>query len=133
MKQAIDVLRRIALMLALVAGTAGCVAVSHEVQYAPGYGYVVGVFEVLGLVGEGGERRVYVLFDTEEAAQRWIARVKEGDVSSGYMRISGYRRVVADSDPDYQKIFDLLYPPRPEIGRTIDNVTPPVPAGTPPQ
>lgn len=55
-------------------------------------------------------------------------------LDSDWANVGYRRRISKNEEPDlYNRIYDLLYPPRGEVGRTIDQVVPPVLTSPPPQ
>lgn len=115
-------------MLAVASGLTGCfTSLADDVQYVPGYGYVVHVrrFKVGGQLDSD---RFYV-FQTGGEAQKFLEDFRRGGAD-----LSHEPRITSDRQPqEFDYITKHLQPlPRIPTG-TIDRVMPPVPTGPAPQ
>lgn len=134
MRRAIDIVRRIVMVSAIVlfSGAMTCVTIEGGIQFAPGYGYVVDVER-----NDAKSFHFLYVFDTLEEAQRWTFEFQQNPSKLQAMGNPGYRRRVSEEYEFelYKKIVSLLRPPPPSGAPldTIDRVVPPVPIGPAPQ
>ena len=122
------VLLGIASMLAIATSLAGCVtSFTRDVQYVPGYGYVVRVVRVR--VGGYIDRELFYIFNTEQEAQKFVEDFQRG------VEVLGHEpRIASDRQPELFNDIEKRLQPVPRIPTpTIDRVVPPVPTGPAPQ
>ena len=135
------VLLKIAATIGLALGLAGCYSFSliQDVQYAPGYGYVVKVEEEhfdTSAAGPGGvmggmvHKNYFYIFETEQEAQQFVEDLKRDPKDPRYktMRRTNYDESL------YFYILQSLRPVPPSTpSAVIDRVVPPIPTGPAPQ
>lgn len=135
----LNALLRIAMVVLLAVCLAGChIFRPGDVEYAPGYGYVVPVDrwvrdqEFIGKLKLMG--RYYYVFETEDAAKEFIAELEADSASSAGKR---HRPRYEEGSEDYDKIqcalgLKVCLAPG-VVKRAIDPVTSPVPIAPLPQ
>lgn len=113
-----------------------CTTIEGGIQFAPGYGYVIDVVH-----GKKNEH-TYFVFETHEEAEKWAFNFQQTPNKSAAMGAPGYKMRVDEDDKNEQELFDKIRtalrtpsppPGVPEVGRTIDQVVPPVPTAPAPR
>jgi hypothetical protein len=146
MTQAWQFLTRVAMVAAMVVFLGGTTCYEQEgpqLRYAPGYGYIVEVERDRGsayitqrdvIFVPDRSKTFYYLFDTEEAARKFIDELKR----TPWRLPSGYTRGIYALDPEAEKLLkvattDLPGPLPRATPDVIDRVVPPVPTAPSPQ
>jgi hypothetical protein len=135
------VLLKIVSIIGLTIALVGCYSFSllQDVQYAPGYGYVVKVeeehFESTaggpgGIMGGMVSKNYFYIFETEQEARKFVEDLKRDPKDPRYKTM---RRTNFDESL-YFYILQKLQPVPPSApSGVIDRVVPPIPTGPAPQ
>ncbi|MDQ7251615.1 hypothetical protein [Dongia sedimenti] len=84
-----------------------CYQTSTDIQYAQGYGYVVGITCTYNCKTANTSTAFYLSFDTYEQAKAWLDRWNQGERSNF---ANGTTRTIGNNTGEYDKIAGLLRP-----------------------
>ncbi len=123
-------LAAVTLMVLFCAGVA-CDHVEPDINYAPGYGYVVRVVTYEDVLSPATFREYYAIFPTEEEARRFQDRTHvDPDWFAYYKSLPPEQRAKKPTEK-YDRITNLLRPPPPLNEVELPLATPDLPQPIP--